>query len=595
MSKDKSGRSRTTSYLKTLFQILKPHIFWLIFYVLLSTALSVLVVISVPIRSYFIDTVLEQQNTAQTILALLLLNLFIIFLIRYGFPALQNHLDKLIIYWVSLDVKYAIAKKKAAIRWSYYEDPEINDKFELIKDAPDCIWLYFKSIIGVCSTAISTIGIFIIMKRLGVYFVAFLFLLFIPIVYYSIQAGRGYYNTWERTAKLRRYCNYQRDVMMDKEYATERTLFGYVPFFLKRWEKDYQQTRTLSIQEELRGSKKVQIAGAIFCLYIGAMVFVIINRLAEGQITAGDAVSLLSILPLLINNMIVTTSNQINQIVRAKRVVEAWMDFEILEDEEDAFDLPKRDGDFYEIVFNKVSFRYPQTSQWVLKNVDMRLEKGKHYAIVGENGAGKSTLIKLLLRLYLVSEGEILIDGKNINDIPRAQLLSLVTVLFQDHQHYYTNVAENIGIGNINYVHDRSRIIASAKEANFHKRIENMPAGYETILGAMNEGGVELSGGEWQKLAITRLLMSPNPIKILDEPTASMDPVFEYSLYQDFNSIMKNKTTITISHRLASCKYADHIYVLDHGSICEQGSHEKLMDDKKLYYKMYTTQKEMYV
>jgi ATP-binding cassette subfamily B protein len=122
-----------------------------------------------------------------------------------------------------------------------------------------------------------------------------------------------------------------------------------------------------------------------------------------------------------------------------------------------------------------------------------------------------------------------------------------------------------------------------------------MPAGYETILGAMNEGGVELSGGEWQKLAITRLLMSPNPIKILDEPTASMDPVFEYSLYQDFNSIMKNKTTITISHRLASCKYADHIYVLDHGSICEQGSHEKLMDDKKLYYKMYTTQKEMYV
>ncbi|MDR0964871.1 MAG: ABC transporter ATP-binding protein/permease [Clostridium sp.] len=594
MPKDKLRRRFISFQLKAVFQKFKPHALWLVLYAVISVVMSVLVILSVPIRSRFIDVVLTQGNILQAILELLLLNLFIAFLIRYGLPALLNHLAKLISHRVSLEVEHEIAQKKASICWPYYENPDVNDKIELVKDAPEQIWFYVKGIISLSSMIISTIGVFLLLIQLGVFFAALLLVLFVPIAYYSIQAGSGYYDTWERTAKLRRYCDYQRDVMMDKTYATERALFEYTPFFMKRWEADYQQTRSLSIKEELKGSKKVQLSGVIFCLYIGVMVFVIINRLSESQISAGDAVALLSIFPLLINNMIGDISNQINQLVRSKRVIGAWMDFQALEDEEGAFDLPEHGVDFSQIVFKQVSFRYSPTGNWVLKDVDMCLEKGKHYAIVGENGAGKSTLIKLILRLYRVSEGEILIDGRNINEIPRKQLLGLVSALFQDHQRYYTTVSENIALGDVNRFCDEGQSARSAEEAGLQGWIENMPGGYEAILGTMNKGGVDISGGEWQKLAIARLIMSPCPLKILDEPTAAMDPLFEYALYQDFNRIMESKTTITISHRLASCRSADYIYVLDHGSVCEEGTHEALIQEGKKYCRMYTTQKEMY-
>lgn len=594
MSNNKCGQFQTPSLREILIHTLKPHASLLIPYIILSGLLGILVVLSAQIRTYFIDGVLENQYTDYTILVLLLLNLFVIFLIRYGFPMLLNLLEILISKRISLSTEYEVARKKCCIPWFYYEDPNTNDQMELIKDASDQIWLYFKSGIGIFYTIISTMGMFFLMMQLGILFASILFVLFVPVAYFAVKAASAYYSTWERTSKLRRYCDYQRDVMIDKEFVTERILFGYTPFFLKRWTEDYQQVRSLSIQEELRGSRKMQIGGILFCLYIAIMLLVLIDGLSKGQITAGYAISIISIFPILMNNLIVTLSNEINQMVRARHTAKALVDFYALESEEGAFDLPAKNVDFSEIVFNRVSFQYPNTEKWTLQNINLSFKKGKHYAIVGENGAGKSTLIKLLLGLYRVTEGEILIDGENIDNIPRERLMGLITALFQDHQHYCTDISENIGLGDVHHINDMSRIMKSAKKANFHERIETMPNGYETILGTMHDGGIELSGGEWQKLAISRLIMSPSPIKILDEPTASMDPVFEYSLYQDFNTIMKNKTTVSISHRLASCKNADHVYVLDNGRICEQGSHEVLMANENLYYKMYTTQREMY-
>ena len=149
-------------------------------------------------------------------------------------------------------------------------------------------------------------------------------------------------------------------------------------------------------------------------------------------------------------------------------------------------------------------------------------------------------------------------------------------------------------MGDIEHVKDMPRIMESAKKANIHGKIAGLPEGYGTVLGTALKNGVDISGGEWQKLAIARLLMSPCPIKILDEPTAAMDAVFEYELYQDFKKIMEGKTTVSISHRLASCRNADYIYVLAHGEVEEEGSHEKLMANQGLYAKMYITQKEMY-
>ena len=580
--------------MKHLSKILKPYTGLLAIYIFLIAISSIMVVYSAQIRAYFVDAVLDGNHTQQAILYLLLQNLAVLFFIRFCLPMLQFHMEKHITYHIILDVEETIGKKKCTIPWAYHENPEINDKMELLGDTFEYVWLCFKGAINIISVIVSTIGIFLLMAQLGIFFVMLLFLLFIPVVYFSIRAATGYYDTWQRTAKMKRFCNYQRKIMTNKEYATERILFGYTPFFLKRWETEYQQVRTLSFQEELKGSKKMQIGGVLFCLYISILFIVMADRLGNGTITAGFMASIISVFPTLMNQMIVTLSNEINQLVRSGRTVKALADFDALEDEEGAFDLPEQGMDFSEILFQKVSFRYSETSKWVLQNVNMRFEKGKHYAIVGENGAGKSTLIKLLLRLYQVTEGEILIDGVNINEIPRTKLMGLITSLFQDHQRYYTNVSENIGLGDINHIEDLQRIMESAKKVDFHERVKAMPDGYESILGTMHNGGLDLSGGEWQKLAITRLIMSPCPIKILDEPTAAMDAMFEYTLYQDFKKIMENNTTISISHRLASCRNADYLYVLDHGSVLEQGNHESLMDQKQLYYKMYTTQKEMY-
>lgn len=594
MSETKRRPFSTAVLWRKLIENYKPHAGRLILYLLLSIFSAATVILSAQFRTDFIDAVLDNGNTKEAVLTLLLQNLIVIFGIRFLFPALQNHLEKSILPCIFLRMEMKVGKKKCTIPWPCHEDTETNDKMELLQDISDQVWLYFKGIANIMSIMVSTVGMFFLMMKLGIIFVVLLFLLFIPVAYFSVRAASTYYDTWQRTAKLRRYCDYQRNIMMDKEYATERILFEYAPFFLTRWKKDYQEVRSLSIREELKGSKKMQAGGMLYCLYIAVLVAVMVYGLGKGRVTVGYAVSLISIFPSLMDQMIITLSNEMNRTVRAGYAVKALAEFEALEDEEGAFDLPKPDMDFSEIVFKQVSFQYPKTSKWVLKNVDMRFEKGKHYAIVGENGAGKSTVIKLLLRLYRVTEGEILIDGKNINQIPHEELLGLITALFQDHQHYYTNISENIGIGDINHIHDTRRIVDSAKKANFHERIGRMPDGYGTVLGTMHNGGIDLSGGEWQKLAIARLTMSPCPVKILDEPTAAMDPMFEYALYQDFNRIMEGRTTISISHRLASCRNADHVYVLDHGGVLEQGKHDELMEDGKLYYKMYTTQKEMY-
>lgn len=594
MSKTKRKQSGTAVLWSRLMQSYRPQAGLLALYLLFRGALAVMVVVSAQVRTDFIDAVLDGSQIRKTVLILLLQNLLVVFCIRFLLPALQSHLEKTISHRIFLDMEPRVAKKKCTIPWSCHEDPGINDRMELLRDISGQVWLYFKGITNIAAIAASTIGMFLLMMRLGVFFVVLLLLLFIPVVYFSVRAAGTYYDTWERTAKLRRYCDYQRDVMMDKEYATERILFEYTPFFLKRWETEYRQVRSLSIREEVKGSRKMQIGGILFCMYIAVMIVVMAGRLESGLVTAGYIVSIVSIFPSLMNSMIIELSNEMNQTVRARHAVKALIDFEALEDEEGAFRLPKQGMDFSRIEFRQVSFRYPGTSKWVLRNLDMCFEKGRHYAIVGENGAGKSTVIKLLLRLYRVTEGEILIDGTNINRIPREDLLGLITALFQDHQRYYTNVSENIGIGDMNHVHDGQRIEESAGKARFHERIERMPKGYGTVLGTMHDKGTDLSGGEWQKLAVSRLIMSPCPVKILDEPTAAMDPMFEYALYQDFNRIMEDRTTISISHRLASCRHADHVYVLDHGSVLEQGRHEELMEDRQLYYRMYTTQKEMY-
>lgn len=248
----------------------------------------------------------------------------------------------------------------------------------------------------------------------------------------------------------------------------------------------------------------------------------------------------------------------------------------------------------FEIEFKNVSFRYPQSENYALKNVNLKIHNGDHLAVVGRNGSGKTTFIKLMCRLYDVTDGEILINGINIKEYTKQSLLDLYSVVFQDFQIFSLPLYENIA-ANDNY--SSSKLWNSLEEASIKERVENMPIKEKTYLYKnIDKSGIEISGGEAQKLALARALYKNSPIIILDEPTAALDPVAENEIYNHFNSFVKEKTAIYISHRLSSCVFCNRIAVFDNSRLVQTGSHTQLLEDEKgTYSKLWNAQAEYYL
>ncbi len=229
-----------------------------------------------------------------------------------------------------------------------------------------------------------------------------------------------------------------------------------------------------------------------------------------------------------------------------------------------------------------------------LKNINLKISDAKNFALVGENGAGKTTLVKLILRLYDVTSGQILINGIDIREISLENLRSSVSTIFQDFMRYETTVKENIGFGKIDKINDEKGIIEAAKLARADEFIEKFKDKYDTMLGKYFEKGEELSGGQWQKIALARAFFSHAPVLILDEPTASLDPKSEYDVFRNLISHTTRKSLILISHRFSTVRLADEIIVLHKGEIVEQGSHEDLIKLDGRYAKLYNLQAKWY-
>ena len=247
-------------------------------------------------------------------------------------------------------------------------------------------------------------------------------------------------------------------------------------------------------------------------------------------------------------------------------------------------------GEFRTLEFRNVSFRYPGTDRAILKNLSFRIQAGEKYAFVGANGAGKTTIIKLINGLYQDYEGEILVNGEDIRAFDR----DFLSNVFQDFARYPLSVRDNITIGRKGEVTDEE-LNAAMEEAGLLSIVEKLEDGVDTVLGKVKEDSGDLSGGEWQKIALARCILSKAPVRILDEPTSAMDPIYESAVYRRFQRISVGKTVILVSHRLASVKMADFIYVIDNGCVAEAGSHSRPMKEDGLYRKMYEEQAKWYV
>lgn len=259
--------------------------------------------------------------------------------------------------------------------------------------------------------------------------------------------------------------------------------------------------------------------------------------------------------------------------------------------------VEKRMDQEYELEFRDVSFSYPGSSRMVLQHVSFRLRIGGKLAIVGANGAGKTTFIKLLCRLYDPTEGEILLNGINIKKYDYKEYIGLFSVVFQDYKIFSFSVAENVSASQD---FDEEKVIKSLKEAGLYERVKEMKDGIHTKLlkdqQEDGEEGLEISGGERQKLALARALHRDAPVVILDEPTSALDPIAEQDIYQRFNNMVQDKTAIFISHRMSSCRFCDTVIVFDGGRIVQTGSHERLLGDKEgIYSRMWEAQAKYYI
>jgi ABC-type multidrug transport system fused ATPase/permease subunit len=243
------------------------------------------------------------------------------------------------------------------------------------------------------------------------------------------------------------------------------------------------------------------------------------------------------------------------------------------------------------IRFENVSFRYPGSLQTALKNVSLHLKPGEKLAIVGENGSGKTTLIKLLTRLYTPDAGRILLDGLDLQEWDIEVLHKRIGVIFQNFVRYQFIVGENIGAGDVEHLEDKTRWQTSAEKGMAQPFIEQMPEGFQTQLGRWFKGGQELSGGQWQKIALSRAFMRTRAdILVLDEPTAAMDAEAEFQIFDRLRSLTKNQMVILISHRFSTVRMADTIVVLSAGELIEQGTHEELLQAGGRYATLFRLQ-----
>ena len=251
----------------------------------------------------------------------------------------------------------------------------------------------------------------------------------------------------------------------------------------------------------------------------------------------------------------------------------------------------KRDDNVFEIEFRDVSFKYLNTEKYALRHVNQKITLGSKTAVVGKNGAGKTTFIKLLCRLYEPTEGQILLNGVDIRYYDYKDYAKLFGVVFQDFNLFSATIGENVASSD---KYDEKLVIDCLDKAGFGERLAKMPDGVRTNIYQYEENGVEISGGEAQKIAIARALYKNAPFVILDEPTSALDPVAEYEIYKKFDEMVQDKTSVYISHRMSSCRFCDNILVFNEGEIVESGSHDKLMSEKGLYSELWNAQAQYY-
>ncbi|MFD0932236.1 ABC transporter ATP-binding protein [Psychroflexus salinarum] len=488
-----------------------------------------------------------------------------------------------------------LIQKTAKVELASLEDSEFYDKLERARQQTTSRVSLMSNVLAQIQDIITIISL---ISGL-IYFYPILILLLvisiIPSLINELKYSQSTYSLQKSWTPERRELDYMRMIGASDITAKEIKLFGLADFisntFKRISDKYYKANKKLSIKKSLWGGT-FHILGDL--AYYGAYVFIVLKAVA-GFVTIGDLTFLAGSFSRL-RSQLQTVFSRFSNITESAMYLQDYFEFI---DMDFSGENPEqyREGptEFkHSIRFENVSFRYPQSDKNVLSNISFDLIKGEKLALVGENGAGKTTLIKLLLRLYDPTEGQILMDGVPVQEYRKQAYQKMLGAIFQDFVKYYLTAKINIAVGNIDEEHNTEKIKNAAVQSLANDVIESLPEGYNQGLGRRFRKGAELSGGQWQKIALARAYMSDAPIIILDEPTSALDARAESQVFQRFIALTEDRTSIIISHRFSTVRMADRILVLQNGQILEMGTHEELLAKPQLYAELFELQAEGY-
>lgn len=500
---------------------------------------------------------------------------------------------------VSNHIKLKIIGKAKTIDTARFDTPEFYQKLENAnREAGHRPIQVLNSTFKVMSTVISMISFIVVLAAISPWAPIVIIVTSIPSAVINFIYRRKNADYMFRRSKERRKLNYFSDIMCNKDYVKEVRLFGMSDLLIGKYKEVFRTyfggLKRLIIAEEAWHIVLAVLTTAVNCALYVYIAFMVFNgelevgdyTLYTGALTSisGGVATLVTTTAsiyegtLFIDNMIAfmaEKSNIVSRLAEPKKV--------------------KR-GIGHVIEFDHVSFRYPGGERNVIDDVSFRLEPRQSVVLVGLNGAGKTTLLKLLTRLYDPTEGRILLDGIDLRDYDVADLYRAFGMIFQDFGRYAFTARENIAFGDLNREIDDERVHHAAKQSGADDFVERMNNGYGTpLMRIFEDEGAELSGGQWQKLAVARAFYSSSDIMILDEPTSALDAIAEQEIFNEFDALSRDKTTIFVSHRLSSATRASKIIVLEYGKLIEEGNHAELMALGGRYCELFTTQARRYM